>query len=168
VNSEKSLCRDCGAPTADSARSCPRCGILNPVVQWVAFPDGSHLTARAPGFGASTPGAAVLASPAAYAPRSGKGRVRFGAITAKPRPVADQLADGAIWSVLFAVLGTLVVGWLPAALVASVVTIPLRLSLPVRPDGRRLVPALSYALLGLAGVLLAGKLLLISGLLPGG
>jgi hypothetical protein len=35
-------CRDCGKPTAASARSCPSCGILNPVLQWVALPDGSH------------------------------------------------------------------------------------------------------------------------------
>lgn len=39
-------CRDCGQPAAASARSCPHCGILNPVVQWVALPDGEHLTHR--------------------------------------------------------------------------------------------------------------------------
>jgi hypothetical protein len=39
-------CRDCGQPAAPSARSCPLCGILNPVVQWVALPDGEHLTRR--------------------------------------------------------------------------------------------------------------------------
>lgn len=39
-------CRDCGKPTAASARSCPSCGILNPVLQWVALPDGSHDTHR--------------------------------------------------------------------------------------------------------------------------
>jgi hypothetical protein len=26
----------------------PHCGILNPVVQWVALPDGAHLTQREP------------------------------------------------------------------------------------------------------------------------
>lgn len=41
-------CRDCGQPAAASARSCPHCGILNPVVQWVALPDGAHLTQREP------------------------------------------------------------------------------------------------------------------------
>jgi hypothetical protein len=39
-------CRDCGKPAAASARSCPHCGILNPVVQWVALPNGEHLTHR--------------------------------------------------------------------------------------------------------------------------
>lgn len=46
-------CRDCGNATAPSARSCPRCGILNPVLQWVALPDGSHHTARVPVSGAA-------------------------------------------------------------------------------------------------------------------
>lgn len=41
-------CRDCGQPAAASARSCPHCGILNPVVQWVALPNGEHLTHREP------------------------------------------------------------------------------------------------------------------------
>lgn len=61
-------CRECGQPTAPTARSCPTCGILNPVQQWVAYPDGSHATAREPvaggGFAA---GMSALTSPAAPA-----------------------------------------------------------------------------------------------------
>lgn len=67
-------CRDCGAPTAPSARSCPSCGILNPVMHWVSLPDGEHLTARewptvpdlAPAFALSGGAAAAVA----LAPRS--------------------------------------------------------------------------------------------------
>ncbi|HEX8393419.1 MAG TPA: hypothetical protein VF665_13830 [Longimicrobium sp.] len=66
-------CRDCGKPTAASARSCPSCGILNPVLQWVALPDGSHDSHREP----VRPGGAANAfaifdrnaSPAAIAPQ---------------------------------------------------------------------------------------------------
>lgn len=65
-------CRDCGQMAAPSARSCPHCGILNPVLQWVALPDGAHLTHREPVkagavadpfaiFGASTSNTAALA-----------------------------------------------------------------------------------------------------------
>jgi hypothetical protein len=67
-------CRDCGQPAAASARSCPHCGILNPVVQWVALPDGEHLTHREPAktsadpfayfASPSTTNAAALAGPA--------------------------------------------------------------------------------------------------------
>lgn len=39
-------CRDCSTPVSAAERSCPHCGILNPVTTWVAFPDGSHLTQR--------------------------------------------------------------------------------------------------------------------------
>lgn len=41
-------CRDCSTPVSSAERSCPHCGILNPVVTWVAHPDGSHLTQRVP------------------------------------------------------------------------------------------------------------------------
>jgi hypothetical protein len=54
-------CRDCGQPAAASARSCPHCGILNPVVQWVALPNGEHLTHREP---AKSSAGAYFASPA--------------------------------------------------------------------------------------------------------
>lgn len=68
-----SACRDCSRPTPASARSCPHCGILNPVVQWVAYPDGSHLTARL----APDPVAAAAALSGKPAPRP-----------AAPRPLA--------------------------------------------------------------------------------
>ncbi|HEX6037701.1 hypothetical protein [Longimicrobium sp.] len=58
-------CRDCSRPTPASARSCPHCGILNPVVQWVAYPDGSHHTARV----APDPAAAAAALSGKPAPR---------------------------------------------------------------------------------------------------
>jgi hypothetical protein len=57
-------CRDCGQPAAASARSCPHCGILNPVVQWVALPNGEHLTHREPVKSAADP-FAYFASPTA-------------------------------------------------------------------------------------------------------
>jgi RNA polymerase subunit RPABC4/transcription elongation factor Spt4 len=41
-------CRDCSTPVSSAERSCPHCGILNPVITWVAHPDGSHLTQRVP------------------------------------------------------------------------------------------------------------------------
>jgi hypothetical protein len=41
-------CRDCGQQVASSARSCPQCGIMNPVIQWTALPDGSHDNFRVP------------------------------------------------------------------------------------------------------------------------
>jgi hypothetical protein len=39
-------CRDCTQPVFPASRSCPHCGIVNPVMQWIAMPDGSHHTAR--------------------------------------------------------------------------------------------------------------------------
>jgi hypothetical protein len=41
-------CRDCGAAVKYTARSCPYCGIMNPVAKWVALPDGSDETHRVP------------------------------------------------------------------------------------------------------------------------
>jgi len=41
-------CRDCGASVKYTARSCPYCGIMNPVAKWVALPDGSDETHRVP------------------------------------------------------------------------------------------------------------------------
>jgi len=41
-------CRDCGESVASSSRSCPKCGIMNPVIQWTALPDGSHESFRVP------------------------------------------------------------------------------------------------------------------------
>lgn len=58
-------CRDCCRPTPPSARSCPACGILNPVVQWVALPGGSHLTHREPVGAAAAPVPRPIAAPAA-------------------------------------------------------------------------------------------------------
>jgi hypothetical protein len=61
-------CRDCGQQTKLTARSCPHCGIMNPVLQWVSLPDGSHETFRVPitAYSAMTQaarGAAVLSRP---------------------------------------------------------------------------------------------------------
>ena len=41
-------CRDCGVLVNYTARSCPYCGIMNPVAKWVALPDGSDETHRVP------------------------------------------------------------------------------------------------------------------------
>jgi hypothetical protein len=41
-------CRDCGVLVSYTARSCPYCGIMNPVTKWVALPDGSDETHRVP------------------------------------------------------------------------------------------------------------------------
>lgn len=58
-------CRDCSTPTAPSAHSCPSCGIWNPVLHWVSFPDGSHRDGRAPrGYTPAGGGAAAMALPA--------------------------------------------------------------------------------------------------------
>ncbi|HSU13222.1 hypothetical protein [Longimicrobium sp.] len=61
-------CRDCGQQTKLVARSCPHCGIMNPVLQWVALPDGAHENFRVPitAYSAMTQaarGAAVLSRP---------------------------------------------------------------------------------------------------------
>lgn len=57
-------CRDCSTLVSAAERSCPHCGILNPVITWVAFPDGSHHTQRA----AAADRARTMASPAHRAP----------------------------------------------------------------------------------------------------
>ena len=41
-------CRDCRTPVPWTSRSCPHCGILNPVAKWVALPDGADETFREP------------------------------------------------------------------------------------------------------------------------
>jgi lysylphosphatidylglycerol synthetase-like protein (DUF2156 family) len=75
-------CRDCSQPAPASAHSCPHCGILNPVVQWVAMPDGSHHTARV----APDPVAAAAALSGALA-RPGRMPA-----PAAPRPLARSAA----------------------------------------------------------------------------
>lgn len=155
--SQNSPCRDCGAPAPSSARACPHCGILNPVLQWVAYPDGSHLTAREPaGSGLRQ---AVLAPQPAYAPVDGAAarallppppRVRFAGIAGPPKAIPDRLADWAIWSMLFVTINILFIGGLIGGLIAALVTIPIRKAIPVRPDGRQLPAALSWAMIGTA------------------
>lgn len=70
-------CRDCGNATAPSARSCPSCGILNPVLQWVALPDGSHHTARVAVTGGA--GLAPFSPAPAYAGAAGNAAAMAGA-----------------------------------------------------------------------------------------
>lgn len=60
-------CRDCSTPVASAERSCPHCGILNPVITWVAHPDGSHLTERVPASERRPPLAARGSVPSALA-----------------------------------------------------------------------------------------------------
>ncbi|HEY0037709.1 MAG TPA: hypothetical protein VGB66_13520 [Longimicrobium sp.] len=77
-------CRDCGQPAAATARSCPHCGILNPVVQWVALPNGEHLTHREP--------AKTSADPFAYfaSPTTANAAALAGPASA---PLAQAFAD---------------------------------------------------------------------------
>lgn len=71
-------CRECGQPTAPTARSCPTCGILNPVQQWVAYPDGSHVTAREPAAGGYGAGMSALNHPPAPASQGPAGPSPYG------------------------------------------------------------------------------------------
>ena len=83
-------CRDCGQPAAASARSCPHCGILNPVVQWVALPNGEHLTHREP--------VRTSADPFAYfaSPSTTNAALAGPAYATQARAVADLDASEAI------------------------------------------------------------------------
>jgi hypothetical protein len=149
-------CRDCGVPTAPSARSCPSCGILNPVMQWVALPNGEHLTAREP----VRPGgaSAALAVPAPFAriatpaPALAKAKDTFG---------EDRLASWAIWAVVFAILSITVVGGAVGGLIAGVISLPIGAMLPTRADGRKIPVWLSAILIGVAFIILAGPLVLL-------
>lgn len=149
-------CRDCGAPTAPSARSCPSCGILNPVLQWVALPNGEHLTAREP----VRPGGAgaALAVPAPYTriasavPAPARAKDAFG---------EDRLASWAIWAVVFAILSVTVVGGAVGGLIAGVIALPIGAMLPTRADGRKLPVWLSAILFGVAFIVFGGPLVLL-------
>lgn len=58
-------CRDCGKPVEYVARSCPYCGIMNPVAKWVALPDGEDERFRVPVTRpVETPAPAYAAAPA--------------------------------------------------------------------------------------------------------
>lgn len=143
-------CRDCGAPTAPSARSCPSCGILNPVLTWIALPNGEHLTRREPAGGSG--GALAMAAPRAhvFTPPAG----------AKPADVfgQDRLASWAVWLVVFAILRTVLVGGAVGGLIAAVVSVPIGMALPTRADGRKLPAWLSIVLI------VGGFLYIFSGL----
>jgi hypothetical protein len=147
-------CRDCGAPTAPSARSCPKCGILNPVMQWVALPNGEHLTAREPVGG----GAAALAAPAPFsrlaaaAPTPARARDSFG---------EDRLASWAIWIIVFAILDATLIGGAIGGLIAGVIAFPVGAMLPTREDGRKIPTWISFALIGIGLVMLLSPLLLL-------
>jgi hypothetical protein len=79
----KKPCRDCGAQNLPTARACESCGILNPVLQWVAYPDGSHWDTRMPMAPVTARSAAPAPVPAAP---ERPGRVRFAAIGAASKP----------------------------------------------------------------------------------
>ena len=134
-------CRDCGVPTAASARSCPSCGILNPVLQWVALPNGEHLTRREHVSG----GGALAMSATAAAPLFSP--------PASPRPRAsdvfgdDRLGSWAIWCTVFVVLSVTLIGGAVGGLIAAVISVPVGKTLPTRPDGRKLPVWLSIALI---------------------
>lgn len=145
-------CRDCGVPTALSARSCPSCGILNPVLQWVALPNGEHLTRREPVTGG---GAAAMSLPAHRAPV-----FTPAAAAEKPRDVfgGDRLASWAIWLVLFTLLSSFLIGGAIGGIIAAVISLPVGAVLPTRPDGRKLPKAVSIALIGVSVFILVGSI----------
>jgi len=88
-------CRDCGTFVPWTSRSCPHCGILNPVAKWVALPEGADETYREPAARrAETPApgypAAYASAPAAPAPRASTGYAQIYGQMAPPaaRPPA--------------------------------------------------------------------------------
>lgn len=91
-------CRDCSKPTPSSARSCPHCGILNPVVQWVALPDGSHLTRRempdpvaaAAALSARPTPAAAARAMAPIVPRASHEPAAARPVMAAPQPTGEE------------------------------------------------------------------------------
>jgi hypothetical protein len=147
-------CRDCGVPTAPSARSCPSCGILNPVMQWVALPNGEHLTAREPVRPGGASAALAVSAPFARiaAPAAAKAKDTFG---------EDRLASWAIWAVVFAILSVTLVGGAIGGLIAGVISLPIGALLPTRADGRKIPVWLSAILIGAAFIILAGPLVLL-------
>jgi hypothetical protein len=87
-------CRDCGTPVQPVSRSCPHCGIMNPVHQWVALPDGAHETFRVPvtAYSAMTAAArstAVLSRP----PKNTMQRI-FGSVDS-----AEEATEAIEWAV---------------------------------------------------------------------
>jgi hypothetical protein len=142
-------CRDCGVPTAASARSCPSCGILNPVLQWVALPNGEHLTRREP---ASGGGAVAMAAPRApvFAPPA----------SARPGDVfgQDRLASWAIWAILFQLLSATLIGGAIGGVIAAIISVPVGAVLPTRPDGRKLPVWFSITLIAVALFIFVGSI----------
>lgn len=147
-----SPCRDCGVPTAPSARSCPSCGILNPVLQWVALPDGAHLTRREPVQPGGGAYAAALPAPRSFLPPAParKGDA-FG---------TDRLGSWSLWTLLFGILSNFVIGGAIGGLIAGVIALPIGAALPVRADGRKIPVPASLAMLAAGLFLLFGGLFL--------
>lgn len=151
-------CRDCGAPTAPSARSCPSCGIVNPVMVWMAMPDGSHHGMREPVRG----GAATLAAPV-LAPRAVGAR-----LPAPPTPAKtggfgdDRLAQWAVFAVVFKVVSFLFIGGAIGGVISGLIAYPIGNALPTRADGRKIPVPVSWALIVLSFALMAGRIWLVS------
>lgn len=162
-------CRDCGQPASSQARSCPHCGILNPVQQWVSFPDGSHLTHREPvraGAAFAAPAAAAFAPAPGFAPSAGFAPGGgYGATATLPSNTAtlpgaampaeggfggDRLASWAIWAILFQVISFFFIGGLIGGGIAGLIAYPIGSRLPTRDDGRKLPQMLSIGLIVLA------------------
>jgi len=99
-------CRDCGTPVQYTSRSCPHCGIMNPVAKWVALPDGEDEKFRVPvtpysAMTAAARSAAVLSRP----PRTTMERI-FGPVTdAEDAKEAIDWCSGIFY--LFAVIQAL-------------------------------------------------------------
>jgi hypothetical protein len=125
-------------------------------MQWVALPNGEHLTAREPvcpgGASAALAIPAPFARMAAPAPGAAKARDTFG---------EDRLASWAIWAIVFAILSVTVVGGAIGGLIAGVISLPIGAMLPARADGRKIPVLLSAILIGAAFIILAGPLVLL-------
>jgi hypothetical protein len=123
-------------------------------MQWVALPNGEHLTAREP----VRPGGASAAMMAPPAP--------FSRLAAAPAPAksgdvfgSDRMASWAIWAFIFAILSVTVVGGAVGGLIAAIIAYPIGAMLPTRADGRKVPFWLSAILLGMAIIIMFGPLL---------
>jgi hypothetical protein len=121
-------------------------------MQWVALPNGDHLTAREPVCAGAAAAVAAPFSRQAPAPAPAKARDPF---------AEDRLAGWAIWAIVFAILDATVVGGAIGGGIAGVIAFPVGAALPTREDGRKLPSWLSFALLGIGLFLLLSPLLLL-------
>ena len=155
-------CRDCGEPAKVTARSCPHCGIMNPVMQWVVLPDGAHETFRVP----TTPYSAMTAAARSVAvlsrpPKRGLERI-FGSVDdAEEANDAIDLCTGIFFLIagIYVLLGFFYTSafYLDAVLIAGV-------SLWLRMSKSRFAAGV---LLGLAVLMLVLQFVELTGMVVG-